>query len=262
MASEPLSESIFEILLARGSSTALEIRHALAERDRRTSHQAIYYSLDRLGAHGKVIKLGKRFAPDVLWLRVAERRLRSARSRVVKTLHGREVLNDLTLAAGSLAELHRVWAGVVSSLLLTEETDRYVEWAPHAWFHLSRADLEDEIVANHEEQRLPYDLIVGHRSEISKGFMKFRAHVPGKVEFAPECPARLENQYLSVVGDYVITITLDPSFSEHFTEAVSKSSTPHATPGIRSLFQARTKIKLQVTRNAIKAGRVRSILLG
>lgn len=249
---------IFDLLLGNGPLTVSQIRERLATDEVIATPQGIHYALGRLVFEGRVVRLGRFFAINLLWLESERKRLASAGEVHAKSAKIIKEGGRFQECAYSLGEMKKKWSAIVQSLLSLAQPDEYIEWVPTAWFPLFDVETEKLIADFHRQSGVPYHLMIGTRDKISERFAEFRSGVPGAVAFTESAPTRLLEMSFSVVGEYTVTIrqsrTLTEEISAFGDRWVGRSEELHHE--LASLIERRNQFEFTVTRDRTLAHRL------
>lgn len=253
-----LDERIVELLLQRSSSTAAMLHTELLETLPTLTLQTVYYELAKLERDCIICKLGRHYSLRHSWLRVARGALAmDSAGPSVSLFEERQTRRTWNLR--SLGEMHAWWSNVTALLLQEESVHEYYEWIPRAWFHLSSPDLEAQILGTHNSLQVPYFLAVGADSPVDREYLKVRADVPGETKFTDSAPRALQDNYISVLGPYYISIKLDSTLSESIDDWFE--STPVCTSLAQKEFSEvaarKADISFTLERNEAKSGELR-----
>jgi hypothetical protein len=256
-ATQRIEDIIVRFLLRRLSASAQEILAEVTASGTKCSLQAIYHDLRKLMRDGVIIKLKDRYVVRLAWLFSAQLLLNSALSNFVKAREQGLLLNDIgtrsVMRTGSLRELRQFWSGITMGLLINGSENDYLEWSPHAWFILSKDSTESQILDAHRELNLPYHMVIGHDTPLSRRYAEMRRNVPGVVRFAEKSPPELAGKYISIFSSFVITITL-PAELVKALDSLFEPSRPVPTKADGApVLDAAHSIELKVENDKVRA---------
>jgi len=232
------------------------------------SLQAVYHDLRKLIREGIIIKLGDRYIVRMAWLLSTHLIFQTAFNDYVKARDRGLLVNNLgkrsLLRVGSLSELLRLWSGITMGLMVQGGVTEYFEWSPHAWFGLCSDLTEQQILEAHSSMGLPYHLVIGNDTPLSRLYTEMRKGVPGMVRFAEASLPELQSKHVSVFSTFVITIQLPQALVAELDSVFDPKKFPVSKEAARALLAGAHQIEVRVENDSSKAEqlshRLRSLL--
>ena len=167
------------------------------------------------------------------------------------SLHEKE---SVSFTFSNSKTLDTFW-GHAQSLLLTRipVSEPIYAYDPHYWFYVARPETEEQLIQNIERSGRQFLMIVGGNTELDKKLQK-RFNSPllqyHRMKMYPDM-----SYYVSVIGDYILEITLDHHISEKVEEVYSQTTeTPEkARNTLLGLLELKSRNKIRISRNHSKA---------
>lgn len=250
-----LDDLVVEMLLDAPGTAAAALQEKLSGLGEQNTIQALYYTLTRLEDAGIIYKLQRRYFVRPSWLLKMKVRAERCLQAYPENPFLLPTESKAEWKLKSLAELHSWWSNVTTTLFGDAAVREYYEWVPHVWFHLSSTGLEDQVLESHAQRSVPYYLLVGSDSYLDRSYLDLRSRVEGVTRFFASPPDRLRSAYISVLGAYTITITLDEKLSQHIDELFSsvRQAADFDPRQFERLKQKKSTINFLLERNEAKA---------
>ncbi len=129
-----------------------------------------------------------------------------------------------------------------------------LNYHPHEWLMLSRPETEKSWLEKFSHKKKMLFFSTAGKSDLDKKFQKAWSSEYVKINVG-ESYGLGPNQYLSVVGDYVFEVTIDPEFEKrvHHFFLENKSIDEVAQRQIEAISKQKYKSKLKLSKNKKKA---------
>ncbi len=240
-----LENAIVTLLGATPRMSAAEIRAAARKNRRRFSLAAVYKELTKLQQAGVLVKDGARFSLSLGWvfdvLAYGER-LHSVyfSEPYLKTILP-EPGRKQSWVFHSLLRGNDLWNQIILALLKRSGSSDMFSWVPHPWFLLLEVEKEERLhrLFGFARRRF-YTAVAGTTYLDRTAIGKFYRGTQHTVSFSPGSFPSERRGCLDVVGDFVLTVTLDPRTNKRIDElfATTKSG---STESAARHYQALTK---------------------
>lgn len=244
-----LENLIVTILGERGASSAGEIEYVLSEDlEQDYSQQAVYKSLGKLQDNAIVVKRNQDYSLSLDWCMslislgesVANTHLSS--DSLVRELPrpGR----SLKMQFKSLRRLNSFWCHMIIALTKHTGADHILSWNPHAWFYLVRQIPETTYLLSLRNESVRTYKVIGGTTPLDHWCERFWVDTLVQYKFVPDLFP--QNSYLTIVGDYLIDITVDEHTVSELETVFSRAQSD-ADAGIYSeILQESAKITADI----------------
>lgn len=260
-----LEEQVVAALARNPSSTAEQLASAVEAGSRSYSIQAIYQELRKLERNGLVVRKAKRYSLRLLWLvELSE----FARDAYAAYANSDAILAELpeegrkqSWVLYDLRSLLNLWTDLTFRLLptLPEEERVLYEYVEHVWFHTANPVNEAHFWKAMKRMNAKYVLISRGGTSLDRDYEPLVKRVDSRYSFGrSDFPAR-PNQYLSVLGDYLMDVKLSKALNDNIRSHYEKSSSSESQLRQEILVFAaqRGRCTLTVTRDPVRAARER-----
>lgn len=263
-----LEAVIVQLLASTPRMSAADI-HAVARRNRRRfSLAAVYKELTKLQRAGVLVKDGTSFSLSLGWvfdvLAYGER----LHAVYFAEPYLKTILPELgkrqSWVFHSLLRGNDLWNQIILALLKRTGSSDMFSWIPHPWFLLLEVETEERLHRLFSFARRRFYTVVGgmtylDRAAISR-FYKGEQH---EVSFSSRAFILEPRSYLDVVGDFVLTVTVDPRTAKRINSLFT--STRGVSDGdAAKRYQALNKyctMSVVLENNPKKAARLRAEFL-
>jgi hypothetical protein len=261
-----LERILIEILSEQPRLSAERLGTLTARAARRFSQAAVYKELSKLQARGVVVKDGVFFSLSLAWILDVF----SFSDRLTSTYFTESYLQTLLPDMGqrqrwrftNLVQCNDFWNQLLLALLRYTKTPHVLSWVPHPWFLLLSSEQETRLQRAFTVSRRRFYTIFGSDPAQRALIRRFYASRSQEYSFAPPARSGLGNEqiYLDIVGDYVLTVRLDPTTSGRIAEffAESEVSMGRLFEGFRGLL-GRCQVAIRLEYNASLANRYRRL---
>ncbi len=266
---DKLETSIVRLLAETPRLSAADIHASARKNRRRYSLAAVYKELTKLQAAGVLVKDGARFSLSLGWIfDVIEygERLHSVyySEPYLKTILP-EVGQKQSWIFHNLLRGNDLWNQIILALLKRTGASDMFSWVSHPWFLLLELEKEERLHRLFSFARRRFYTAVGGTTYLDRAAIaRFYRGSQHTVAFSRRVFPHLERRsYLDVVGDFVLSVSLDPRTSKRIDQlfATTKGSVSESAA---KYYQALTKyctMTVTLENNPKKAGRLKSEFL-
>jgi hypothetical protein len=198
------------------NSTARDLMDALEREGHRFSRRAFYKELKALESGAVVLKAGKSYALRLAWLINSISWLREAYlTSVAQAAVGGATLftKGSKFTCQGLARLDFIWTQIIFALHHTAPGAKICIWKPEQWFHLVHTDVTESYFRALGELGAKQLHVIGHDCYTCRRGAAMIPRRHGEVVFKDNAFNVGLETYLTVIGDYVITIKLASDFA-------------------------------------------------
>lgn len=257
-----LEEKIVQILMKQPNLTATELWHLSSQSNESYTIQAVYKELRKLHETGVVTKSGTHFSLRIPWVLAMADMVEQAKKLYVDDRHFDHLLPNNKKNIWhftNLGSLNNFWSQVLLVLINQSESKRIYGYSPHPWYHLLQTEQEDQYIKSLRHARTRLYLMVGGDTYLDKWAAQFWYSDIVEYSFAPSPYHRERGWYFDVIGDYLVSVTLD-STTTHAIEHVYQHTTDweHLNlAAVLQLSQMRIRASLVLENNSRKAEIIR-----
>lgn len=228
-----------------------------------TTKQGFYSALRKLRREEVILIYKKTVSLDGVWLkkmRDAFAQTEAPQDEVsdVLSLQNKE---SILYSFSNIRNLDTFWGHIQSILVKnTSERDPIFSYDPHYWFYLAREERERELLKEMVENKRQFLMTVGGETPLDK---VIKSNFNNEyLQYTHKKILDFLNQYLTVVGEYVIEVTLDKKTSDRMEKIYKENSnvTEDVVLDLQDLLVSKGKNKLKVSRNKAKAEKLKKIL--
>ena len=254
-----LQEHILTLLSEKRSLTAKQLQLVAAKRYRACSIQAVYKELRNLMETGVVVKANKKYSLSLPWILQSYAFVEKAYENYFENA----ALDDLLPAGEKRAvwkfrDLKRaddLWIQAVLALIQELKTDTVYGWIPHPWFSIIHYQKDVRFQDSLRLQGAKYYFMIGGETFLDKHFAE---EWPKDVYFVSMAPGPFDDKrdlYLNVIGDYILTISVDEKTQQRIDDFFDSICTLQELTLAKSLslFDSQAAIKVSLERHAVKA---------
>jgi hypothetical protein len=264
LTTEPSLEQItLRLLAAHPQLTAERIRQKASEGGKAYSHAAVYKVLSRLQANGLVVRAMSRYSLSLSWVFD----LLTFADNVSRTYFSDSYIGSLIPAAGSkltwkfsdLVRCNDFWNQLLLALLKHTPAQDVFAWVPYPWFVALQDDRESRLHQAFRMSRRKFYTNFGPAGHFEPAVRKLYKHKNQTISFARGPLAEVENSYIDVIGDYILTVTLPSDAARNIQRQLHElGENKETTPGkILSVISAPCKIKVVLECSPKKASRLK-----
>lgn len=250
--------------LGKGSARGPELMERLDHKDQHYTKQALYSALRQLKKEDVVVSQRGEFALNTTWIL----KLQSFASEAGRQYGAIETAGDiLNLAQGESVTyaftnsrtLDAFW-GHAQNILLTHTSpnDAVYAFDPHYWFLIAREDTETTLLRHITSNNRQFLMAVGGDTPLDKELTRHFDGTSLQYTYAPLFKSATE--YVSVVGTYIVTVTLDQKIAdqvEHIFQTVTRP-TQDAITQLQSLLELRSRNKIKISNNPRRAALIKA----
>jgi len=241
----------------------------LLQKTSKITKQAFYSALRQLLQEEIVIKHKDQISLDTIWiskLQLITETMRKSYSLAEQS----KLLHFLSFDDGesatykfpSIAKLDQFWGNIQNlSIANTSEREHLFVYDPHYFFFIARHETEPVIVQHIENQKRSFLMSVGGNTKLDALIKKEAAGRYVRINNDQRMFEK-ENYYVTVIGDYIWEVTLDPHIAEIIDELFKTYDkvTPELVEKLEKLLNKKSKNKFKIGRNKKKAESLRKKL--
>lgn len=261
-------EDLIVRILLQGESRTISLLKTIRSNKgfQSVTKQGFYVALRKLTSEGIIIIYNKNVSINTNWLREMESLFKKSFK-----LHASEPLNadflslsdreTATYTFNSIKNMDVFWGHTWNILMQRVDAGEPVYvYDPHYWFYLAQKDLEkiyhEEIISNGRKFLMTVSGTTKLDKEIKKEFQ------PPHMQCNFSTLYEDESYYMTVFGDYICETYLDTIAVDCISEIFknNKSATREVVSTLRDLLGAKIPCRLKITRNRIKAEKIKKKL--
>ena len=212
-----LAHQIILMLASQPHTSAEDLRKSAQYRRKKFSTAAIYKSLGQLQEEGVVVKTGQTYSLSLGWIFDVF----TFADKVGSAYFSEQYISSLLPERGKrrswrfsqLIRCNEFWNQLLLAILKASPRGPVYAWAPCPWFVLLQEGRESRL---HKALRMTgrtFFTNFGGSTKLLPHIKKIYKNRNQVVSFAVGPFSTLDHTYIDIVGDYVLTITLDPSIS-------------------------------------------------
>lgn len=268
LSSSQIEQQILEELQG-GSVVSLDLIERIRTKRPGTTKQGVYAALRSLKKKGVVVVGSKEAALNMSWLQRVNDFVEAAQHQYggQAGLGGVAGLQDRESVQYTFRDPITADAFWNHTLLLLLETLQgrgpFVAYDPHVWFYIAHPEnerhLRDEVISHGRQYlvaaayKTPLDRVVAE--EFDREMSQY--HMLDRPAFGKP------NYYLNVLEDFLIEVWMDPLVSDRLEAwyRETKVLDENARQQLRAILEGRGRTRLKVSRNKVKAERLRKKFL-
>ena len=245
--------------------TAEKLRLMASSHRRAFSPAAVYKVLTKLLAAGVVVKTGARYSLSLTWIFGVF----SFAEKLSKSYFCDEYLDSLLPEPGKrrswkftdLPRCNDFWNQLLLALLKRTPHVNSFAWVPAPWFVLLPADRDSRLQQVFRMTNRKFYSVFGASRHFEPIVRKLYEHDNQILAFGKRPFESKDARYLDIVGDYVLTVSINKKTSQAinslFTD--SKRGEPNMSRAVTILRQ-RSRTTITIEHNRKKASRLRRTL--
>ena len=248
-------------LLAAGSKRTTELLENVLGKGKVT-RQAFYKALRKLLKENVLVVHKKQVSLSRVWannLRKLAKQIENAYFVDLKIFDFTNLKEGekIKYTFNTIRNLDNFWGQAQNTLMQYCGNDEAIySYDPHYWFYLVRQDIEKELLREISERHIKFLMTVGGNTFLDKFIKKDFNNKYLQYNIKKIFPE--DNFYLTVVGDYVIEVTLDKKVSNGIEAIFTNNKLPElACEKLALYLDVRSTNKMIIYRNAEKAGSYR-----
>ena len=250
-------------LAAQPNQRVQELQVSVARAGRSFSPAAVYKELAALKTHGVVVKQRDRFSLSFSWIAEVQQFVEKAQQRYrapdylasfLPQAVGRQVWHFSSLMAAD-----DYWNQLLLALVAESSEPRVFSWVPHPWFVLIHTAKERKLHAALSVQKKHFYTIFGGDSYLDRLAERFYHRPLHTCAFAAGPFEALRDQYIDVLGEYVLTVKLDSSLVRTIGMLFRTTHARRDVDPLRvtQLLAARSRMTVTLERNNLRARKLR-----
>lgn len=260
-----LEQLCLNIMSERPYVTAEKLRVLASSNKRKFSPAAVYKVLNKLLTAGVVVKAGTRYSLSLTWVFGVF----SFAERLSKSYFCDEYLDSLLPEPGKrrswkftdLPRCNDFWNQLLLALLKrTPQVDSFA-WVPSPWFVLLPEDRDSRLQQVFRMTNRKFYSAFGTSRRFEAIVRKLYDHDNQILAFGKKPFHTRDTRYLDIVGDYVLTVSIDRKTSDEINAlfADSKRGEPNMSIALTILRQ-RSRATITIEQSQRKATRLRRAL--
>lgn len=260
-----LREAIVVLLATREQANAKWLHERLNKDLKGCSQVAIYKELNRLQDEGVISKAGKDYRLKLTWVINA-----AGFFNEMFIYHCRQSTHpNLIPAEGEsiawyfydLGKVDDLWEQLLFSLFLQSKEQILLSWMPHPWYHITDDDKQHLYENAMKLINVKIYRIIGGSTYLDRKSIEAWKEPVHAVSFAKSPFAGDNQNYIDVIGDYVITIKLDEKTTNLLEEYYDSISDEEVLSAADSdlLLSNKMRIKVKIQHNVRKARRLQKM---
>jgi hypothetical protein len=266
----PLEDSSLEqislkIMSERPYVTAEKLRALASTNKRKFSPAAVYKVLNKLLTGGVVVKAGPRYSLSLTWVFGVF----SFAEKLSKVYFCEEYLDSLLPEAGKkrtwkftdLRRCNDFWNQLLLALLKrTPSVDSYA-WVPSPWFVLLPGDRDSRLQQVFRMTNRKFYSVFGSSRRFEPVVRKLYNHSNQILTFGKKPFPTKGARYLDIVGDYVLTVSVDSKTSQEISLLFADNKRAELnTNAALAILHQRCRTTITIEHSPRKAARLRSTL--
>lgn len=250
----PLDEIIVKVLLEHKELSVEGLHRLLSTKEVVVSIQAIYKRIRILIQDGIIIKSKKRVAVSSEWSQGILQLLNDDSSLPVLNIG-----ESAVYTFRSLSSLDAYWKHLAITLEKNLSDEPVFFYNPHEiWVHLEdRQESENKYLSNFEKNKRYGFLLIGGATSLDRDF-KQKYHNAYLQVANRKINSFPENDYLTIISDYIITTKLTTSLTKYIEDIFQNLTNADK---LKKAFTGKQNIKLKIEKNLPKAKMLRKKLV-
>jgi hypothetical protein len=216
-----LEPILIELLAEQPRLSAYRLQTMARRRGKKFSQAAVYKELGKLLERGVVVKDGIHFSLSLAWILDVF----SFSDQLTETYFTESYLRTILPDTGerqrwrfnTLVRCNDFWNQLLLALLKSSRTQYVLSWVPHPWFLLLSSEQETRLQRAFTVSGRKFYTIFGGTSSRRGLIKRFYTTKSQEYSFA-DSPLDDEQTYLDVVGDYVLSVRIDPRTNDRIKE--------------------------------------------
>lgn len=260
-----LEQISLKIMSERPYVTAEKLRTLASSGKRKFSPAAVYKVLNKLLSAGVVVKAGTRYSLSLTWVFG----IFSFAEKLSKAYFCDEYLDSLLPEIGKkmswkftdLPRCNDFWNQLLLALLKrTPQVDSFA-WVPSPWFVLLPEDRDSRLQQVFRMTNRKFYSAFGSSSRFEPVVRKLYNHGNQILKFGKKPFPTKDTRYLDIVGDYVLTVSIDNKTSQEIGSLFADNKRGDLnTSAALAILRQRCRATISIEQNARKAARLRGAL--
>jgi len=250
-----------ELFKQKPYRTALELIKEIEKIRGPISKQAVYKALRSLIEKRIVTKVGDGYLLSSHWLELELKNLDRLKSKLQTVEIWRDLLNtdsgEIVQKFSSFQAADNYWIELMLLLLRETKTKAIFQWHPHFWFILLKPEKEHEFLEILSRQEISIKAAVNPVFQLDRELLKGWLNNQLEVKFAKGIFDRFEATHLTLIDDFIISVTLSQPTHLALLGAFRERRSVDRDIKIQRLFASRQSIRVKVIRNLPKAKKLR-----
>lgn len=256
-----LSEEII-LELKNGGQTGPDLLKRINEFGEEYTKQAMYSALRQLIADEAVVRARGVYTLSTSWIRDLQAFVQEAGHQYSIASIGSEVLflkdkESVTYVFNNTQTLDAFW-GHIQNLLVahTPQKEPVCAFDPHYWFLIARSSTEAKLLKGFVKNKRQFLMLVPSSTSLDRSI---KSEFDGEyTQYAVAPLFKKQNYYVTAIQDYVIEVTLDIKLAAAVERVYqARISRKEAASELEKLLTVRAKNRIKVSRNRIKAERIK-----
>jgi len=264
LAPNDIEEHLVSFLMKGPESTHVLFEHLL--RVRPSTKQGFYAAIRKLKKDDVIVVYKKQVSLNTTWIRS----MQDAFFAVGRSYFGSSELSGLlelddresvSFSFTSTSHLDAFW-GHAQNLIVeaTSPKEPIYAYDPHYWFYVAREKTEKQLLSDIARAKRQFLMTVGGTSPIDR--LIKRDFNSDELQYNMNRLLPDENYYVSVIGDYVIEVWLDPGLAKRVDDMyqATNSVDTGVIEKLQELLTLRVRSKIRITRSASKSRKLKARL--
>lgn len=253
-------------LLQDGEKTTGQVLSEIKGLKNKVTKQGFYAALRKLKAEEIVVIYKRTIALNTSWVREMRHifeqieEIQATENKSVN-LFSLEEKESVSYSFSTINHLDVFWGH--SQNLLIEKTPRsepVYAYDPHYWFYIARKETERKLLNSITQNHRQFLMTVGYSTELDKSIKSDFNNDYLQYNIRPLFQNK--NYYVTVIGDYITEVCLDQKTENKINHLYHKNSSVNSKlmEEFKELLTAKAKNKIKITRNRVKAEKLKSKL--
>ena len=114
----------------------------------------------------------------------------------------------------NLLQMKRVWSQLVFTLLNQTGCRKFYSWNPHTWFYIVESSHQEKLLKAFRAEDIHMHKLIGSRTPLDRQAEKYLQSSNTTFAYAPGLFKRDLRNYFSLVGDWIVKISLSKKTAE------------------------------------------------
>ncbi len=214
--------------------SANDLRQLVGKRWKAYSRRGIYKELQRLEAEGVIMRSAGLYSMRLAWLlslqarvdQMVETASRPESQRLVLPKRGQ----DIVVTCSDLVRWDRVWTQLMLILHAALPGIPLFQWVPRYWFNLTHPGIQSTFIPAAEALRDFRFSVIGGRTALDFECRSAISRTSSTYTFRPSPFDDDRTHYRNVIGDYMITCSLDQRTAARIDDLFESVKNPKNLP--------------------------------
>ncbi|MDB5259330.1 MAG: hypothetical protein JWO73_538 [Candidatus Taylorbacteria bacterium] len=258
-------EDIILSLLQHGERKTTELLMEVGEMRPNTTKQGFYAALRKLRAQEIAIVYKGVASLHTTWIGEMRDKIASiAQAYTLKPdafdIFSLKEKESLSYTCYTPQQLDSFW-GHIQTLIMHTTAPREPIFTidPHYWLYIARRKTELRCLEEIHRSGRQFLIIVNKDAKLDRAIKRDFVG-DNSVQYHIEKVSGKNSRYVSIIGNYVIDVTLDPAIADRIEKIYAKHENvnPNLVHELQSLLEIRSRSKIKISRNRARAAKFRS----